>query len=622
MLYNLLPAEIILTKILKHFCVLVFSFFILENTSAQKKSTREILYDSAKESLARNEYSKAIDWFNKCLPIAQKDKDSFLLGNTYVGIGIAYDRTGNYENALQNYFTALHWYESIDNKKKIGGTLKNIGNIYRVLKTYEKSFSFLNQALHEFDVIKDSTGASNVLNDIGILNMELDSNYKAIRYFKLVTDKYIKYVKPEVLPYVLNNLGFTMVRVGQINNASVYYQASLDSMQKRNDRYGIALLYGNLSELALKQHNPDKSLLYSKQGLDIAAQLNSKDLLAGAYKNMAVSYSALDNDKEANRFLLMYSNLKDTFFKEESAKKYAEMETKYQTEKKQTQISLLQKENIIKNTEITNQKLTRNFLLAGLALILIIALIIYKNYHAKQKINQELNYLNTKLDEANKAKTKLLGIISHDLRTPVSSLLSLLNLRRNNPKRFTEEEQDKYDKQIAASAGSTLEVMSDLLIWSKSQMESFTPYYEEIYMYDCFQEIIQLNALAASEKNIALINESPGTLTLCTDPNFLRIILRNLVSNAVKFTPQHGIIHLAGCRQQNNVQLSVKDNGPGMQPGQIETIFDWNSIRSDSSGLGLKLAKEFAENLQASIKVVSEINMGTEFILTFPVRSA
>jgi len=581
------------------------------------QSTGEPVYDSARALLNRNEYEKAIALFNRFLPVARIKKDSFLLGNTYIGIGIANDRTGNYETALQNYFLALHWFELINHKSKIGGTLKNIGNLYRVLKTYDKAFVFFQQAIQQLERVPDSVGVSNVLNDIGILYMEQDNNEKAIGYFKQVISEYKHYVRATVLPYALNNLALSLTRINRLKEASGYYEAALDSMRSINDRYGIALVYDNFSGLYLKLNQPGQALEYSKRSLVIGEELRSNELLSQTYKGLADCYTALGDYRSANASLEKYSSLKDSLFKEETARRSAEMETKYQTAKKQGQISLLQKENVIKKKELSHQKLTRNFLITAIVLVLIIVVILYRNYTIKRAINEALNDLNTQLDEANKAKSKLLGIISHDLRTPVSSLLSLLNLRRNNPNRFTQQEQDKYDKQIADAAGNALDVMGDLLIWSKSQMESFTPYHETVHLHSLCEEIIQLNQVTATEKQILLVNEVPANLTLHTDPNFLRVIIRNLVNNAVKFTPIDGRIALSGYSNNNSIALGVKDNGPGMDAKQLATIFDWNSIRSDSSGLGLKLAKEFAGRLHAGIEVNSVPGEGTEFIVRF-----
>ena len=110
-------------------------------------------------------------------------------------------------------------------------------------------------------------------------------------------------------------------------------------------------------------------------------------------------------------------------------------------------------------------------------------------------------------------------------------------------------------------------------------------------------------------------------ILLDTDPNFIRVILRNLVSNAIKFTPPGGTITLSGLSRDNKVLLRVKDTGPGLTKAGIANIFEWNSIRSDSSGLGLRLAREFAEKLGGAISVASTPGEGAEFTVILPAKN-
>ena len=291
-----------------------------------------------------------------------------------------------------------------------------------------------------------------------------------------------------------------------------------------------------------------------------------------------------------------------------------------ENEKKQKEIILLKKDNAIKDLDISNQRRTRTFLIITLLLIIAIAAIIYRNYAAKQKLNKALNIANDKLNEANQSKTQLLSIITHDLRTPVSSLFNFLQLQKSSPNRLSAEQQEKFNNQINTSAENVLSTMEDVLVWSKSQMEKFEPVIEQENLNEFFDEILNLNKTAADNKNIQLLKECPPNLIINTDPNFLKIILRNLLSNAVKFTPSKGTIKLIAKKENEEVIIIVSDNGAGMSQEHVVNIFNWNSIRSDSSGLGLRLAREFTEKLQGAITVKSIEGEGTAFMLTFKVE--
>lgn len=582
--------------------------------------TPDSLLASANKSLLADDYAAAISQYRVYLAAVQKQKDWLKTGNAYNGMGIAYNHSGDYENALSNYFEAHHYFELNKNEKRQAGTLKNIGNTYCIIKSYDKSAAFLQQALAKYTGVADSTGISGVLNDIGILYMMQDSNYLAITYFKNVIHHYNKYVKDEVKAYALNNLGITYSKIKKYNQALTNYQLALEVMKKLDNDYGLALILINMSDLYNKWCACKTALDYNQQAMAIAEKLHSKELLAGVFENSATYYSQQHDFAQAYTYLKKQMDLKDSVFKEESAKSYAQMETRYQNEKKQKEIVQLQQESIIRKIELANQQRAKYLLIITVVLISLVAILLYRTYIIKQRSNQELNQLNNQLNEANASKTKLFSIISHDLRSPVSNLFSFLQLQKRNPGRLSPDQQEAHNKEISNAAENLLEAMEDLLIWSKSQMDKFTPSDEEVNISEVLDEIIRLNTTAAQRKNIQLTKECSDILMLHTDPNFLKIILRNLTGNAIKFTPPDGFIHLQAETKPESLMLTVRDSGQGIRPADLQTIFEWNSIRSDSSGLGLKLAKEFTERLKGSILVESQLNQGTAFILSFPLH--
>ncbi len=593
------------------FAFLFLSFYCNAQVSV------DTLVARAREKLFANEFAKAIELYNDCLKEAQRLNDKFNIGNSYIGLGICYDKSGDFENALTNYFKALPAYEAAGNIKKQGGCLKNIGNTYRVLRSYNKAFDFFQQASEKFIKASDSVGLANVTNDLGLLYMDQDKIDSAINYFTNVINIFKKYATKEVNAFALNNLGLCYLRKNEFGKTYDYFDASLNAMKKINNNYGVSLVQNNIGNLFLKQKKFQEAIVYSLSGLKAGRQIQSKETISNSYENLALAYRELKEYEKSNDYFDQLLVLRDSIFQEESAKSYAEMESRYQNEKKQKEIILLKKDNAIKDLDITNQRRTKTFLIITLLLIITIASIIYRNYAAKQKLNKALNIVNDKLSEANQSKTKLLSIITHDLRTPVSNLFNFLQLQKSAPGRLSAEQQEKFNNQINDSAENVLSTMEDLLVWSKSQMEKFEPVIETVHLDEFLDEILAMNKTAAGNKNIELLKNCPDNLYLNTDPNFLKIILRNLLSNAVKFTPNNGKIQLMARKENDTVIINVTDNGAGMSEEQIANIFNWNSIRSDSSGLGLRLAKEFTEKLNGTIKVKSSKGEGTIFILYF-----
>ncbi len=597
-------------------CIILF----FSGLKAQSVSL-DSLFIIAKNTLSGGYYSEAIELYEQCLKQAREQKDLSKTGNAFIGIGIAYDRAGSYDDALQYYFKALQAYEQAGNSKKQAGTLKNLGNTYRVIKTYDKAYSYFQLSLKKFASLKDSTGIANVLNDIGIMYMDKQRNKDALLLFKEVAAKYNNYADPRVIAYAYNNSAIIYSRMGLYKNALSNYTSSLQLMKKTKEEYGIGLVLINLGDLYNRQGKYLEGLKNSKEGLLIAQKISSNQLIASAYKNIADSYKHLADFKLSNFYLDKLLLINDTIFSARSAKSYAEMDTRYQNEKKQKEIMLLKQDNSIKSIQLDVEQRTRYFLVTILAMVIIVSVLLYRSYSFKQKLNKTLRFANEKLDEANQSKIKLISIITHDLRAPVSNLFNFLQLQKDTSSKLSSADQEKFKNKINAAAENVLDTMEDVLIWSKSQMETFSAALEKVNINELFEEMISLNSAIASYKKITLVKNSPDDLNLQTDPNFIKIVLRNILSNSLKVTPEGGNIELVGFEKESSVVIILKDSGHGISPDHLNSLFNWNSINSQSTGLGLKLAKEFTEKLNGSITVHSHISKGTEFILTFPCKS-
>jgi signal transduction histidine kinase len=584
--------------------------------AAGQSSPFDSLTNKALGLLTDGQFDSAKAIYQHTLQLATAKKDSLAMGNALNGIGIVNDQTGKYTMALEYYYKAIQVYEKAGFNNKAAGALKNAGNVYRVLQAYDKASEILQQALARQT---DSTRIPKIMNDIGLVYLDQRKSLKARNYFLQLLNQYRRHIDDQLKANTLNNIGVSYSYEQQHPEALKYYQDALALMEKIQYRYGIAMVMKNLADLYLYKKNYKKSLEYHYRYLDTIRLIQSNQLLLSGYKNLAKTLYDMGNHKKAYDFLLKEMALRDSIYNEESGKSYAEMDAKYQSEKKQTQILLLQQNNRIAQVELTSQRRAKYLFLIVSGLILIITLSLFRSYTARKKANAALNRLNEQLKEANSSKAKLISIISHDLRSPVSSLFHFLQLQKVQAAKMVQHDQEAFNTKISQSAENLLEAMEDLLMWSKSQMEHFKPAMETINASDLLNEIIDLHEQFAAGKNLTLQKEPAGNISFDTDPNFVKIILRNLTSNAIKFTPANGTITLSARQQDGNILLTVKDNGPGIAESDLKTIFEWNSIRSDTSGLGLKLAREFTEKLGGKLTVLSEPGQGAAFVVCLPL---
>jgi signal transduction histidine kinase len=227
------------------------------------------------------------------------------------------------------------------------------------------------------------------------------------------------------------------------------------------------------------------------------------------------------------------------------------------------------------------------------------------------------------LEELVNTKDKFFSIIAHDLKSPISQLSGLSDVLISLVK--TDSEIKKIATMIrnSAQAGNTL--LNNLMEWARSQTGRITFNPEVFDLKILTDEIIDLNQSISAEKNISLTNNIPSGTTAYGDKNMLRTVIRNIVSNGIKFTPKNGKIEVSTTQNGKYTQVHIRDNGIGMKKEDVDKLFkigvNLNTIgesKEKGTGLGLILCKEFIDHHNGKIWAVSQINTGTEFIFAIP----
>ncbi|MFT5167615.1 MAG: PAS domain S-box-containing protein [Saprospiraceae bacterium] len=235
----------------------------------------------------------------------------------------------------------------------------------------------------------------------------------------------------------------------------------------------------------------------------------------------------------------------------------------------------------------------------------------------------------TKLRELNATKDKMFSIIAHDLRSPFNNILGLSEILIETVKELDVAKSEMYLGLINSSANNTLILLDNLLIWAKSQTGKIHYYSEKINVSTIIQKILQQSNSTAKTKNIALNQIGSDEIEIYSDVNMVEIILRNLISNAIKFTKPGGNINVFVISDQNHVEISISDNGVGINEATCKKLFDISTnivskgtANETGSGLGLILCKEFVEKLGGNIWVESEEGIGSDFKFTLPLNKS
>ncbi|MBP7654398.1 hypothetical protein KA977_13310 [Candidatus Dependentiae bacterium] len=256
--------------------------------------------------------------------------------------------------------------------------------------------------------------------------------------------------------------------------------------------------------------------------------------------------------------------------------------------------------------------------------------IIYNDLNnANIKISKQKKELETIVNElkiANNTKNKFFGIIAHDLKSPFNPILGFTEILENLfLKQKGGTKQLEYIKHIKNSAEKGFKLLNNLLDWAQIQTGEIKFNPEKNNIKDIIYEVISLTEEQAKIKNINIICEIKNSEILYIDYNMIYATIRNLISNAIKFTNKNGEIKVKLLKEENKIILLIIDNGVGISNEHIEKIFDVSSKYStlgtngeSGTGLGLILCKEFVEINKGKIEIKSKINQGTEIKIVFP----
>jgi signal transduction histidine kinase len=347
----------------------------------------------------------------------------------------------------------------------------------------------------------------------------------------------------------------------------------------------------------------DQAIALLTQAMPVAKQFN-KELYGNVLKYMALALKGKGNAAGALQYYEQYVETADSLNKEKISRTFADLETHYQTNEKEQRIASLDKENRLNVLELENASRTRLLLVLGLAALGVISLLLYFIYRNKEKLNKVLNERNDQLDElnrhlaqANETKARLFGIISHDLRAPVGKIVSLLQLQKEKPGLLNEEARQKHDDRLKKASENVLETMEDLLLWSKSQMQNFTPEFQPVKIADIVQKEINLLQEHLEEGSVRIDCRVPDSFVQETDENFLSVILRNLLQNAVKYSDGNKLITISSGAQK----LTITNPSSKAAAESLNRRLDNTQVDSSGSGLGLQIAADLATRIRTRL---------------------
>lgn len=257
--------------------------------------------------------------------------------------------------------------------------------------------------------------------------------------------------------------------------------------------------------------------------------------------------------------------------------------------------------------------------------------ILRKGYDSERraalKLSSEVIESRKAESEASLQKDRLLSLLAHDLRSPLASIQSYFDLLKEDRSLLSQEEMLSIESKLSAAVQSTMSTMDNILLWSRRQMAGQTIALQEVNAVQITQEVLALQKPLAESKNITLTLSSEHQVLAFADAIALETVLRNLVHNALKFTPDGGAVNIRIESQQDGCEIHVVDTGVGVDVATLDRLFSFEFANSygtrneKGTGLGLPLCKELVEEMGGIIQIQSNPGGGSTFSVILPSKA-
>jgi two-component system sensor histidine kinase/response regulator len=479
---------------------------------------------------------------------------------------------------------------------------------------------------------------------------------------------------------VLNTkIGLLYTEISNYESSLIYFTKSLDITRKINRKADIVSSLLNVANayFELDQYKEAIPLLIEAENL--SKDLADTKFLRNCYSIMTNVYDKVGDRERSTQYFNLFAALTKKIQQDEIAKK--ESEAKLMVDKanskvqevesanevtqlklkeksrqlfdkqidlnkaeqvsmeQQLQIDFLNKEKELQQAVIKQQRLMRNVFLGIILTGLTITSLILFGYRKIKKANTLLNQKNIEISlqkdeiglqaeelrELNSLKDRLFSIISHDLRSPLNSLISMLNMSKDG--HFSAEEEKHILSELSKNVEYNSELLENLLKWASSQMKGNTINPIRFDIYALANQKIRLYEKAAHQKGIEFLNSIDIDSEVFADKDMIELVLRNLITNAIKFSTIGDKIVLSSVQSKGFVEVCVADTGVGISEDTLNKIFSKQVITTQGTkdekgtGLGLKLCQDFIQINGGVISVESTIDVGSKFFFTLPANN-
>ncbi len=574
------------------------------------------------------------------LQLAQNKNDTTSVINSYIAIGDVYSVLLNYDKAIQYYDHAIDLSEKSQDQKTLITSLTRKGNRFmdkgralndsmlfmKAIAIYQNAEKKSSKDATSKNYINSIVSLADAYNILGHNTGNTHHLYKSLNYsmnsLRLAQRIYSK--EYEALSYL--NLGEVYLSLNKEIKAIHYFELAEKIYSEIGNKGWLLNTNTFLAKSYYSLHLYDKASQYINRSIVLAKEQGQAKYLRDNYQLLADIYSKQGDFEKAYWYHKLYNDNKDSVLNETTSFNISRIQAELDLERKDKEIELLTKNTEIQSQKISVQTTQRNFLIAGLIILIFVLLITIYLYRQKKKVTQEIFNAKVLAETAKEAQEQFLANTSHEIRTPMNGIIGMTNHLMETG---LDSQQKEYVSVIKESSNNLLALINELLDLSKIMAKKIVFDNKPFEIREIIKSLVRLLEFRTKEKNIKIIFDIDSRIPLSITGDAVRLkqILLNLVENAVKFTHNGEVKIIVRLLEEVddsvNLEFKIEDTGIGIPENKLNAIFEnFTQVNSKTTrkysgtGLGLPITKQLVEQQDGTISVISKLNVGSIFSFT------
>jgi len=565
--------------------------------------------------------TEALSDYIKEVEIGESIGSNFILQDAYDGIAYVYEREKDWDEALVYANKSLAIALKMTSRADPAYSYHELGSIYLGQGQYEKSEQYLRKAKGIFTTAADT-------DRIALCNVDLAKVYMQLRYYNLAKpyldtalQLFTAWKEQYQVAETYHQLGRLSLRQNLYTEAEGYFGQEI-AIYKRYPGVPVdeAVAAIGLGRVAMGQKNYQKAAAIFNEEIIALQNAGNKDRQLDCLLLLARADSAMNNFKDAFFSMQRYKTLFDTVNNERKSRATQRLMLEAGVERQNNKNKILQNKYDEQQSRLIIILVAVVLLLLGVIMLILMYRQKSEAFKAVEKLQEETAHKNREMITSNNVKDKLISMIAHDVRSPLASVQNTLTLTREGI--LNTDEFSQLSQMLEMDIQHLMGMLDNTLLWAREQMIDINVKKITFNIYKLIEEVMELYKQTIISKGVTIHNNINSSTEVYSDIDIIATVLRNILSNAVKFTPNGKSIYIQQSNLKNKILISVKDEGVGITDDVLKKINNKEFISTrgtdneKGTGLGLLFSRDLLLKLDEDFQISSVLGKGTAITIS------